>query len=173
MEAWRIRWRRRRGSSRRRARCPRGRSRRQADARRCPLAQTAQRWRPNELPARLSVRAVRAQGGDGGGGYGEVEGPAVGPLPGILCIFRSRVRVSTFHLPFRFEIEFPLLFSYPRLDLHTSMALVPLIDYGNHLNAYLVGYGTLTVYVYKCDACMYREMGEGELPSPAGGCWNR
>jgi hypothetical protein len=72
------------------------------------------------------------------------------------------------HLPFRFEIEFFLLFIYPRLDLRPSVALVPLIDYMDLLGADLAGYKTVTVCMYKCDACVYREMREGNVPSPAG-----
>jgi hypothetical protein len=75
------------------------------------------------------------------------------PLPSVLCLFRYRVRVrvrvSTLHLLFRFEIEFLLLFFYPRLDLRPSMAPVPLIDYGDHLGTHLAGYGTVTLCVYK------------------------
>jgi hypothetical protein len=72
------------------------------------------------------------------------------------------------HLPFRFEIEFFLLFIYPRLDLRPSVALIPLIDYTDLLGADLAGYKTVTVCMYKCDACVHREMGEGNVPSLTG-----
>jgi hypothetical protein len=42
----------------------------------------------------------------------------------------------SFDLLFRFEID--SLFFYPRLDLHTNLALVPLIDYEDLLGAHLV-----------------------------------
>jgi hypothetical protein len=42
------------------------------------------------------------------------------------------------------------------------------IDYTDLLGADLAGYKTVTVCMYKCDACVYREMGEGNVPSPAG-----
>jgi hypothetical protein len=44
--------------------------------------------RQSAAAARLGLSpAVLAQGGAGGGGDGEVGGPLVGPLPGVLCTF--------------------------------------------------------------------------------------
>jgi hypothetical protein len=43
-----------------------------------------------------------------------------------------------------------------------------LIEYTDLLGTDLAGYATVTVCMYKCDACVYRERKRSELPSPAG-----
>jgi hypothetical protein len=68
MAAWTERWRRRCWPPRRRARSPVGE--RAAVERLSGGARFARRWGPR--PLHVSVRAVRAQGGTGGGRDGEV-----------------------------------------------------------------------------------------------------
>jgi hypothetical protein len=89
-------------------------------------------------------------------------GPLVGPLSRVLCTFRSRVRVrvSDFYLPFRFEIEFFLLFIYLRLDLrpNRSSGTIDRIDGSSRCRSSRVQ-DCDCVYV-QSNACEYKEMVE-------------
>jgi hypothetical protein len=76
----------------------------------------------------------------------------------VLCTFRSRVRVrvrvrvSDLLLTFRFEIDFFSFSSTQDQIYNLAEALIPLIDYTDHLGADLAEYGTVTMCMYICNA---------------------